>query len=164
MIFSFQYRQLFWRYGGIGQFSMECTYPIFSVLLFLKGRQLHMCERLISMFLDFTVQLTISAAGALEVVRAWRGMILSIPSALTAWRCQSAIFLKRSYTPYSNIWLSCRCSRKLSMVEGRFSKWFKSVKKGVLNLFLSLSMAYNVISCQKVAENTQILKIAKFAM
>ena len=25
-------------------------------------------------------------------------------------------------------------------------------------------MAYNVISCQKVAENTQILKIAKFAM
>ena len=27
-----------------------------------------------------------------------------------------------------------------------------------------ISMAYNVISCQKVAENTQILKIAKFAM
>ena len=25
-------------------------------------------------------------------------------------------------------------------------------------------MAYNVISCQKVAENTQILKIAKIAM
>ena len=62
------------------------------------------------------------------------------------------------------LWLSCRCSRKLSMVEGRFSKWFLSVKKGVLNLFLSISMAYNVISCQKVAENTQILKIAKFAM
>ena len=33
-----------------------------------------------------------------------------------------------------------------------------------LNLFLSISMAYNVISCQKDAENTQILKIAKFAM
>ena len=30
--------------------------------------------------------------------------------------------------------------------------------------FLSISMAYNVISCRKVAENTQILKIAKFAM
>ena len=29
---------------------------------------------------------------------------------------------------------------------------------------LSISMAYNLISCQKVAENTQILKIAKFAM
>ena len=50
------------------------------------------------------------------------------------------------------------------MVEGLFSKWFKSFKKGVLNLFLSISMAYNVISCQKVAENTQSLKIAKFAM
>ena len=36
--------------------------------------------------------------------------------------------------------------------------------KGVPELFLSTSMAYNVISCQKVAENTQILKIAKFAM
>ena len=50
------------------------------------------------------------------------------------------------------------------MVEGRYSKWFQSAKKGVLNLFLSIYMAYNVISCQKVAENTQILKIAKFAM
>ena len=30
---------------------------------------------------------------------------------------------------------------------------------GVLNLFLSISMAYNVISCQKVAENTHILKM-----
>ena len=58
----------------------------------------------------------------------------------------------------------CRCSRKLSLVEGPFFKWFESVKRGVLNLFLSISMAYNVISCQKVAENTQILKIAKFAM
>ena len=38
------------------------------------------------------------------------------------------------------------------MVEGRFSKWFLSAKKGVLNIFLSISMAYNVISCQKVAE------------
>merc|ERR1712018_452714 len=44
-----------------------------------------------------------------------------------------------------------------SILEGRFSKWFQSVKKGVLNLFLSISMAYNVISCQKVAENTQSL-------
>ena len=36
----------------------------------------------------------------------------------------------------------------------------------LLTLFLDdpVSMAYNVISCQKVAENTQILKIAKFAM
>ena len=57
-----------------------------------------------------------------------------------------------------------RCWGKLSLVEGRFSKCFLSAKKGVLNLFSSISMAYNVISCQKVAENTQILNIAKFAM
>ena len=35
---------------------------------------------------------------------------------------------------------------------------------GVLNLFLPISMANNVISCRKVAENTQIVKIAKFAV
>ena len=33
------------------------------------------------------------------------------------------------------------------------------LKKGILNLFLSISMAYNVISCRQNAENTQILKI-----
>ena len=49
-------------------------------------------------------------------------------------------------------------------VEYGWGPIFKVVKKGVLNLFLYISMAYNVISCQKVAENTQILKIAKFAM
>ena len=37
-------------------------------------------------------------------------------------------------------------------------------KKGVMNLFLSISLAYNVISCRKVAENTKILKIAIFVM
>ena len=52
---------------------------------------------------------------------------------------------------------------------GESQVWWRAgfqsgVKKGVLNLFLSISMAYNVISCPKVAENTQILKIAKFAM
>merc|ERR1712004_196875 len=50
------------------------------------------------------------------------------------------------------------CWGKSSMVEGRFSKWFWSAKKGVLNLFLSISMAYNVISCQKVAENKNFEK------
>ena len=39
---------------------------------------------------------------------------------------------------------------------------YRVLKKVIL--FLSISMAYNVISCQKVAENTQILKNAKFAM
>ena len=45
-----------------------------------------------------------------------------------------------------------------------FQSGSRVLKKGVLKLFLSISIAYNVISCQKVAENTQILKIAKFAM
>ena len=54
--------------------------------------------------------------------------------------------------------------QKVEYGEGRFKKWFQSVKKGVLNLFLSIPMAYNVISCRKVAENAQILKIAKLAM
>ena len=39
-----------------------------------------------------------------------------------------------------------------------FQSGSRVLKKGVLNLFLSISMAYNVISCRKVAENTQILK------
>ena len=47
---------------------------------------------------------------------------------------------------------------KLGPLEVQFSKWFYSVKKGVLNLFLS--MAYNVISCRQVAGDIQILKIA----
>ena len=55
----------------------------------------------------------------------------------------------------------------LGKVESGGGPIFKVVLecyKGVLNLFISISMAYYVISCQKVAENTQILKIAKFAM
>merc|ERR1711963_145847 len=38
-----------------------------------------------------------------------------------------------------------------------FQSGSRVLKKGVLNPFLSISMAYNVISCQKVAENTQSL-------
>ena len=53
---------------------------------------------------------------------------------------------------------------KVEYGGGPIFKVVLACSKGVLNLFLSISMAYNVISCQKVAENTQILKIAKFAM
>ena len=53
---------------------------------------------------------------------------------------------------------------KVEYGGGPIFKVVLEIKKGVLNLFLSISMAYNVISCQKVAEYTQILKIAKFAM
>ena len=42
---------------------------------------------------------------------------------------------------------------------------WKGSSKSVLNLFLSISMAYNVISCREIAQNTQILKtMAKFAL
>ena len=50
------------------------------------------------------------------------------------------------------------------MVSKDFQVGSIGLKKGVLNLFLPISMTYNVISCRKVAENTQILKIAKFAL
>ena len=66
---------------------------------------------------------------------------------------------------------------KINMYEslsdvGEIQVWWRAdfqsgsrvLKKGVLNLFLSISMAYNVILCQTIVENTQILKIAKFAM
>ena len=39
-----------------------------------------------------------------------------------------------------------------------------NLKKNVINLFLCISMAYNVISCIKVAEITQTLKITDFTM
>ena len=38
------------------------------------------------------------------------------------------------------------------------------VKKGVINLFWCIYMAYNVISCIEVAEITQTLKIADFTL
>ena len=47
-------------------------------------------------------------------------------------------------------------------VAADFQSGSRVLKK--VNLFLSISMAYNVFSCRKVAQNTQILKIAKFAM
>ena len=63
------------------------------------------------------------------------------------------------------IWLNCYCWVKSSMVEGRFQSGSRVLKKVFWTFsYLCISMAYNVISCQKVAENTQILKITKFAM
>ena len=54
--------------------------------------------------------------------------------------------------------------QKVESGRGPIFKVVLECLKGCMNYFLSISMAYNVISCQKVAENTQILKIAKFAM
>ena len=50
--------------------------------------------------------------------------------------------------PHSFIWCKCRCCGGLCVMEVRFSKWFQSIRNGFMNLFLCISMAYNVISCR----------------
>ena len=57
-----------------------------------------------------------------------------------------------------------RCDAKLSCSEIRFQKCSQSGKKGSKHPMLSISMAFNVISCKKVERNTQKLKIADFTM
>ena len=52
--------------------------------------------------------------------------------------------------------------QKVESNGGPFFKVILECKKGVLNLFLSIHLAYNVISCRKV-EKTQ-MKIAKFSI
>ena len=46
---------------------------------------------------------------------------------------------------------SCRCCGEVGAMVVRFSKWFQSV-------FLRLYMAYNVISCQKLAKTLKFCK------
>ena len=54
--------------------------------------------------------------------------------------------------------------RMLSVFLVRFSKWLQSVKKGVIDLFLCIAMAYNVFPCTEIIRNTQTEKIADFTM
>ena len=53
---------------------------------------------------------------------------------------------------------------QLNCTETRFQKCSQSGKNGFKHPILSISMAYNVISCKKVERNTQKLKIADFTM
>ena len=58
-------------------------------------------------------------------------------------------------------------SQMLGKVESGGGPIFKVVlecQKGVLNLFLSISLAYDVISCSKITEIAQNFKIDKFAI
>ena len=64
---------------------------------------------------------------------------------------------KQSYIQQTHAWVD-QTHATISL------QWSFCFTIRVLNLVLSISMAYNVISCRKVAENTQILKITKFAM
>ena len=60
---------------------------------------------------------------------------------------------------------SLRCCRIWCVVEVQFSNLFYvECEKIVRNIFLCMSMAYNVISCIEVAEITQTLKVADFSM
>ena len=55
-----------------------------------------------------------------------------------------------------------RSDVQLSCTEARFQKCCQSDKSGSQHKMLSISMAYNVISCQKIKRNTQKNKIADF--
>ena len=57
-----------------------------------------------------------------------------------------------------------RSDAQLSCRETRFQKCSQSGKNGSEHPMLSISMAFNVISCKKVERNTQKLKIADFTM
>ena len=57
-----------------------------------------------------------------------------------------------------------RSDAQLRSTETRFQKCSQSGKNGSKHPMLSISMAYNVISCKKVERNTQKLKIADFTM
>ena len=57
-----------------------------------------------------------------------------------------------------------RSDAQLSSTETRFQKCSQSGKNDSKHPILSISMAFNVISCKKVERNTQKLKIADFTM
>ena len=57
-----------------------------------------------------------------------------------------------------------RSDVQLSCTETRSKKYSHSGKNGSKHPMLSISMAYNVISCKKVKRNTHKLKIADFTM
>merc|ERR1711949_141405 len=54
-----------------------------------------------------------------------------------------------------------RSDAQLKPTETRFQKCSQSGKNGSKHPMLSISMAYNVISCKKIERNTQRIKIAK---
>ena len=65
-------------------------------------------------------------------------------------------------SPWDSVTRQLLLFQKVESNGGPFFKVILECKKGVLNLFLSIHLAYNVISCRKV-EKTQ-MKIAKFSI
>merc|ERR1711963_1041906 len=75
-----------------------------------------------------------------------------------------AMFKLLYTTIYMYIRRSVRSDAQLSSTETRFQKCSQRGKNGSKHPMLSISMAFNVISCKKVERNTQKLKSADFTM
>ena len=71
---------------------------------------------------------------------------------------------ENSSLPRQGLGRGVRSDAQLSSTETRFQKCYQSGKNGSNHPMLSISMAFNVISCKKVKRNTQKLKIADFTM
>ena len=69
-----------------------------------------------------------------------------------------------NYTNTNRLRRGVRSDAQLSSTDTRFQKCSQSGKNGSKHPMLSISMAYNMISCKKVERNTQKLKIADFTM
>ena len=89
-----------------------------------------------------------------EVIRASARFVCFTRSSL---RCSGHLFITAVYDAVSDVVESGGQWRSDFQIGFR-------VLKIVINLFLCISMAYNVISCIEVAEITQTLKIADFNM
>ena len=74
--------------------------------------------------------------------------------------------LKHYYWIYKNNSLrrGVRSDAQLSSTKTRFQKCSQSGENGSKHPMLSISRAFNVISCKKVERNTQKLKIADFTI
>ena len=86
--------------------------------------------------------------------------------ATLAWIGLAVIFagIRKKYIDSSELRRGVRSDAQLSSTETRFQKCSQSGKNGSKQPMLSISMAYNVISCKKVERNTQKLKISDFTM
>ena len=101
-----------------------------------------------------------------NLILAWSVLTHSLLCSVSSFRkccnstCQRDLFLR--ILPIDKLSVVAESSLQCNM-EVWNSKWFWSVEKGVMNLFLSISMVYDVISCRRNAKNTEIFKIAYFA-
>ena len=89
---------------------------------------------------------------------------ISCDSCITFITCTKEISHQLILWDIIHIRRGVRSDAQLSPTETRFQKCSQSGKNGSEHPMLSISMAYNMISCKKVERNTQKLKIADFTM